>query len=72
VPANHFLASFDSNGPFRALRIPGDFHSFYPHDIILQSLQCIIAPAITNELFKALFLMPSNCIAILFSGTALN
>src|SRR5215472_3836432 len=34
VPANHFLASFDSNGPIRVLRIPGDFHSFCPHDIL--------------------------------------
>jgi len=42
VPANHFFASFDSNGPLRVLRIPGDFHSFYPHDI-LQILLCIIA-----------------------------
>jgi hypothetical protein len=34
VPANHFLASFDSNGPLRVIRIPGDFHSIYPHDIL--------------------------------------
>jgi hypothetical protein len=59
VPANHFFASFDSNGPLRVLRVPGDFHSFYPHDIILQSPLCIIAPSTTTNLFKALFLMPA-------------
>src|SRR5882724_6503162 len=52
VPANHFFASFDSNGPLRVVRIPGDFHSFYPHDIILQSLLCIIAPSTTTNCSK--------------------
>jgi hypothetical protein len=66
VPANHFFASFDSNGPLRALRIPGNFHSFYPHGIILQGLLCIDH----NELFKAPFLMPP--IALRFSFQALR
>jgi len=34
VPANHFLASYDPNGPLRVLYIPGNLHSFCSHDIL--------------------------------------
>src|SRR5215470_19042647 len=69
VPANHFFASFDSNGPLRAFRIPGDFHLFYSHDN-LQSLLCIIAPTITTNC-SSTFLDACKCIVILFLGAAL-
>jgi hypothetical protein len=64
VPANHFFASFDSNGPSRVLRIPGDLDLFCPHDIL--QIFCALYRLDCDEVVKAPFLGLRNCIAILF------